>query len=201
MEVDTKPQKRLKLATEIFDKYGDTIRTMIYFHINDKSQTDDIFQDFFLSIMHKPVPPGIQNIRGYLYRAILNDVLDAARRAKNYRARIRRYAERRRCSRTQEYPQTAVIQAEEMQRLFDIVEKQLSTSEARAVTLRYRDNYNTAETAEKMGVNKRTVSRYVCVGLNKLGRFLSTDRGDKHARPQQRFDRQTTLHKYESFIP
>lgn len=171
-EADADIQGRVKLATVIFDKYGAQIRNIINFHITDKSKIDDIFQDFFLSIVRKPVPGGIQNVKGYLYRAVINDVIDAARRTKSYRDRIQRYTEYREYS-VYEDPQNIVIQAEERQKMFQLIKRQLPPREAEAVVERYGHGRSIGDASKRMHVNKRTFSRYLCMGLKKIRQIVS----------------------------
>jgi len=171
-EANAEIQTRVKLATEIFAEQGDEIRAIIWFNLNDKSQADDIFQGAFLSLVHKPIPEGIQNLKGYLYRAITNDIIDAARRTKSYRARIHRYAEYRKYSIIYEDPQNIVIQAEERQKTIQLIERQLPPREAEAVIKRYGRDISISDAAREMHVNKRTFSRYLCLGLKKIRQFV-----------------------------
>jgi len=64
------------------------------------------------------------------------------------------------------------IETEEMNKMFKLIEGCLPRSGAQAITLRYRNNYNTKEIARKMRVNKRTVHRYISIGLNKARQLL-----------------------------
>ena len=80
------------IAANVFDKYGDFVRAVIRHNVGNAAYADDLFQDFFLSLMCKPIPPDVKNIRGYLYRAITNDIRDAARRVKRYQKHMRIYA-------------------------------------------------------------------------------------------------------------
>lgn len=75
MDANTKTVQNMKLASEIFEEHTDTIRAVIAFSVNDKSKIDDIFHDFFLSLVRRPIPRRVQNIRAYLRRAIKNDVI------------------------------------------------------------------------------------------------------------------------------
>jgi len=170
---DTELQERLKSAAELFDKYGSIIRAMIRSHLNDPSKVDDIFQDLFLSLVYKPIPPDIKDVRGYLYIAIKNDVLDAVRQSKVYQDRIHKYAQCRRYSATQQDPQSTVIQSEETQVVFQMVEGKLSHHEAEAIILRYKHDQDIGDAAREMRVNRRTFSRYVCTGLKKVRQFCA----------------------------
>jgi RNA polymerase sigma factor (sigma-70 family) len=172
-------QKRVGLAAEVFDKYGDEIRSIILFNVRDEARADDIFQDFFLSIVNKPIPPDIQDIRGYLYKAITNDIVDAARKIKSHRDRIQRYADRHRYDIEQKGPQSTVMAAEEVGKMFDLIESRLPRCEAEAFSQRYEYDRDTDAAAKKMGIKKRSFARYLCVGLKKVREILRENEGDK----------------------
>jgi len=175
---DTEVQNNIRLATRIFDEYGDAIREMIRFLVNNESIVDDIFQDLFVSLVHKPIPPGIENIRGYLYRAVKNDVLDEAIRTKNYRIRNQKYAELHTEQVRYRNPEDVVILSEEIQKLFNIVERRLMPHEREAVIQLYRFDRDNNEAAEAMCINRRSFSRYLCTGLKKICRFARENEQD-----------------------
>ena len=50
------------LAAKVFDEHGDHIRRIIYWYIQDEALADDLFQDFFLTLVDKPVPMNVENI-------------------------------------------------------------------------------------------------------------------------------------------
>jgi len=165
-------QERVGRASVIFEEHGDEIRATIQFLVSDRSKVDDIFQDVFLAIVDKPIPPDIQNPKGYLYRAIVNDIIDMARRTKSYRGRIQRYAECRKYSIINNDPDNIVIQAEEREKMIELIERQLPPREAEAVIKRYGNDISIGDAARKMHVNKRSFSRYLCLGLKKIRQFL-----------------------------
>ena len=172
------PLSNVACAAEIFSQYGGFILAVIRYKVGNDAQADDLFQDFFLSLVSKPLPPGIQNIKSYLYRAISNDIVDAARRVEKYQTRMHKYAEELNYSVNKSSPENALIEIEETNKMFKLIKGWLPCSEAQAVTLRYRHNYNIKEVAKKMKVNNRTVSRYISVGLSKLRQFLTVKQGD-----------------------
>ena len=156
----------IALAMEIFKEHGDFIRTIIRFHVNNETEADDLFQDFFLFLVSKPIVEEVHNIRGFLYRMISDKARDASRRIKSYQGRLRRYAEHHKY--IVEYcPEDTVIEVEETNKMFNLIWRNLPANEARAVTLRYRHNCDVPEVADKMGIKPRSVSRYVSVGLRK----------------------------------
>ena len=171
-------RKRVGHAAEVFDRYGDEIRAIIDFSVQDGSKVDDIFQDFFVSVVEKPIPPDIEDIRAYLYRAVTNDVVDVFRLAKIHRDSVQRYVECRECRMVQKDPQNIAIQAEETERMLQLIENQLAKREAKAVIQRYSRGLSTADTAEEMRVDKRSVARYLTAAIRKMRGFVSGNGGD-----------------------
>ncbi|MHC4084083.1 MAG: RNA polymerase sigma factor [Planctomycetota bacterium] len=166
-------------ATGIFDKYGDFIRSVIRFHIRNEPEAEDVFQDLFLSLVARPIPLEVQNVKGYLYKILCDTVKDAYRRINRYQSRINRYT-RRNLYVAENRPETELISVEETEKMFDLIERQLPAQEALAVTLRYREHYNTGEVAEMMGVKQRSVSRYVSVGLKKISNVFAKTQGGNY---------------------
>ncbi len=160
-------QSNADLAEKIFEEHGDFIRTIIHFHMKNETEAEDLFQDFFLFLVSKPIPEEVQNVRGFLYRVVLDKAKDTSRRIKRYQGRIRRYAERRKRI-VENCPENIVIEVEETKKMFELIRRRLPPKEARAVTLRYRHSCDIAEVAKKMGIKPRSVSRYVSVGLMKV---------------------------------
>lgn len=162
----------VSIAAKVFAENGDFIRRIIRYHINNEALADDLFQDFFLSLVAKPPPIDIQNIKGFLYKAITNDIIDAIRRIENYRSRIHRYAERDCHFVTNHRPENGLITEEEMNKMLQLIEGQLRQSEAKAIILRYRNGYKVKEVAEKMNVRSGTIRDYISDGLKKIRHFL-----------------------------
>ena len=153
-------------AMRVFEEHGHFIRSIIDFNVRDEAEAEDIFQDFFLFLISKPIPDEVQNIRAFLYRLLSDKIKDAFRRIDRYQAKIRRYTTYP--GRVTEYrSKNSLIEAEETKRMFELIERHLPQKEALAVTLRYKNNCDTAKVAKKMGVQPRSVSRYVSVGLKK----------------------------------
>ena len=159
-------------AANVFAEYGDFIRMVIRYQVKNDTQVDDLFQDFFLSLVSKPIPIGVRNVKSYLYKAITNDIIDAARRVEKYQKKMRKYAKRFSYSIDKRTPEKDFIDKEETNKIFETIEMQLRDSEAQAITLRYRHNYDTEEVARKMNVDSSSVRRYVSVGFSKIRQFL-----------------------------
>lgn len=168
-------------AMKVFEEHGDFIHAVLRFHVRNAAEVDDLFQDFFLSLISKPIPKEVQNVRGFLYRVLSDKVKDRIRRIKRYHARIYRYAEY--CRRdVKDGPENAVIDVEETEKMFRLIQRHLPRKEALAVTLRYKNHQDTKEIAEEIGVKPRSVSRYVSVGLKKLRQAIGVNQGRSYDR-------------------
>lgn len=162
----------LDVAAKVFEKYGDFIYAVINCKVCNESRADDLFQDLFLSFVSKPPPLNIRNIKGYLYRVIINDITDSSRRMERYQALTRRYAERLKYFKTENNPENALIEAEENDKMFKLIQRRLRDSEAEAILLRYRSHLKTKEVAAKMGVNSGSVRKYIYKGFKNIRRFI-----------------------------
>jgi RNA polymerase sigma factor (sigma-70 family) len=176
---DSNAPGNVERAAGIFDKYGDFIRSVIRFHIRNEPEAEDVFQDLFLSLVAKPIPVEVQNVKGFLYKLLCDTVKDAYRRINRYQSRIHRYTKRN-LRVAENRPETELISVEEAEKMFDLIERQLPAQEALAVTLRYRENYKTGDVAEMMGVKHRSVSRYVSVGLKKISNAFAKTQGGNY---------------------
>ncbi|MHC4147940.1 MAG: RNA polymerase sigma factor [Planctomycetota bacterium] len=166
-------QANVERAAKIFEEHAVFIRAVIRTQVKNPSQADDLFQDLFLSLVSKPVPDEIRNIKSYLYKAIINDIIDASRRVQKYQSRVQKYAHALNYTINKNRPQNAFIETEEAKKMFKLIEGLLPPSEARAIALRYKDNCDIKEVAKKMQVNNRSVSRYISVRLSKLRKVFT----------------------------
>ncbi len=172
------------MASELLTEHRNFIRAVIRSQVKNEDQAEDIFQDFFLSLVSKPISPDLQHIKSYLYRAITNDIVDAARRVEKYKTLIHKYIERLDYSINKNTPENALIEKEQLDKMFALIKGRVTNSESQAIDLRYRKQHSLKEVAEKMCVNDRSVSRYICVGLRKIRYFLTIERGNRNDRSQ-----------------
>ena len=179
LNINTKDySNNVTLADKVFSEYGDFIRAVINSQVKNKAETDDLFQNFFLFLVSKPLPVDVQNIKSYLYRAITNDIIDATRHIERYRSLMVHYAEYLSYSINEGTSKNAIEEVEEAERIFRLIKRCLPHSEAQAVTLRYRKDRSIKDVARKMNVNRRTASRYISIGLKKARQFLTMELGE-----------------------
>jgi len=159
-------------AATLFMEYGNFIRAVIRCQVENETKTDDLFQDFFLSLVANPLPADVINIRSFLYRAVTNDIINAAQRVENYQNKMLKYSKRFNYPINKKTPEDVFIESEETNRMFELIEMRLRRSEAQAITFRYRKNYSIKEVAMRMNVNSSSVRKYISVGLSKIRQLL-----------------------------
>ena len=168
-------QQAVLAAAEIIVEHNGFIRRIIRYQAENEFQEEDLFQEFFLSLVRKPLPPETRNVRSYLYRAITNDVIDVTRRQARWHRYLKKYAEKRQICINKWTPENALALVEEQESVFRHLAGLLRRKEAEAVTLRYRDDCSISEIARRMGINKRSVSRYLAAGLRRLRQAWAID--------------------------
>lgn len=165
----------VRRAVAIFNEYGDFIRAVIRFQAHDRSWQEDLFQEFFLTLIRKPVPADVRNVKSFLYRAVVNHILDSVRARDNYRRAVKKYAKKARIPiNTWSAGNVFIEDTEERNATIASLARHLQEREAQAFVLRYRDNFSVGEIAARMGVNARTVSRYLSESLKRLRETLTT---------------------------
>ena len=159
-------------AAEIFAEYGGFIRAIIHSQVKNETQADDMFQDFFLSLVCKPVPQNVKNIKGYLYRAITNDIIDSARRVERYMNHMHKYSKYLNSPINERTPEDAFINVEETNKMFELIKGRLRNNEFQAITLRYKSYHSVKIVAKIMGVKCKSVREYTSRGLSKIRQSL-----------------------------
>lgn len=172
MEAILQSAENIKQAAKIFEENSDMIRIVIRSQVNDKSVTDDIFQNLYLSLVHSPVPSDIENTEAYLRRAIRNDVIDTTIKRRCRRVREQKYAEMYMVNIRYNDPEDTVTMCDTIQHIFKIIEDKLPAHEARALIEKYRYNRDDGEAARIMGITRRSFSHYLCTGLKRVRRYI-----------------------------
>ena len=177
-EISNSPSN-LAHAEEVFAEHGDFVRRILRFHARNQVEREDLFQDFFLELISKPIPEDVQNVRGYIYYVVCDNIKDAFRRIERYQKRLHRYAEHHRHI-IEDRPENKLIETEEIEKMFELICRHLPKNEAKATALRYRHNYNIRETAAKMGIEPRSASRYISAATKKLRQVFGPNERHRH---------------------
>ena len=165
---NNKYRKNIELASQIFAEYGDFIYSIIHTKTQSVEKAEELYQDFFLSLVHNPVPDDVRNIKSFLYRAIINDITDAYHRTERYLANIEKYGKKVKFTINKTPSKHAFIEKGQIFQMLELIKEELPGSCFKAIVLRYRENQSIKEVAKQMGVQRASVSRYLSIGLKKI---------------------------------
>jgi RNA polymerase sigma factor (sigma-70 family) len=179
VEIEIETEARVKRAEDIFKTYGHEIRAMISLNVTEQAMADDIFQNLFLAVVLKPIPPHIDRIEAYLYRLITHDIIDETRKADGYYQFVRGYGRHNYRQTIQEPPDDAAIEIESTCRMLQLIERQLTCKEAEAMIHRHVYGSNVSDGAREMNVNSRTFSRYLSRGKRRIRQLFGKGKDDR----------------------
>jgi len=162
-------------ATLIFADYGSFIRAVINTRVKDEHLRNDIYHDFFLSLVKNPMPENISNIKSYLYRAICNDICDSIRKLKCYDRHIQKHGQRKGTDFSEPPADERPTISDEASKMFEIIETCLTSSEANVIKLKYQKELNNNEIAESLNIGGPSVSTYFSTGLKKLRKIIKNE--------------------------
>ncbi|HBR20551.1 MAG: RNA polymerase sigma-70 factor, TIGR02957 family [Parcubacteria group bacterium GW2011_GWA2_43_17] len=167
---ETTSMRSIDVAQKVFEEHGDFIRKTIQFRLGNGQEAEDLFQDMFLFLVSKPLPEDVRNVPSFLYRVITTRVIDKFRHETRVKNLIGRYAQEKERANGESIKHSLIEIAveEKSEKMFELVQKNLSKNEALAITLRYKHNLDISQTADKMRIKPRSVSRYLSVGIRKL---------------------------------
>jgi len=131
-----------------------------------------LFHNFFLSLVSRPVPAEVQDIKGYIYKAIINDVTDHIRHLGRYQSLTHRCANYKKLTVNNRVPEDALMEKEQTDRMIELIRKRVTKNEFKAITSRYSEGLSIKEVADRMSINNRSVSRYISTGIRKVKQFL-----------------------------
>ena len=167
--------KNVERAFEIFSEHGDFINSVIYNKVQNIETTKDLSQKFFLSIVYNPIPSDVQNIRSFIYRAIINDIIDFRGQMERNSKNFQKYSKKMKNAINKTPSSNAYIENEQIFEMIEMLREQLPYSSFRAIILRYRENQSVKEIAGQMGVKRASVQRYLTIGLKKLRQILTLE--------------------------
>ncbi|MBW8036058.1 MAG: sigma-70 family RNA polymerase sigma factor [Planctomycetes bacterium] len=163
-------------ANEVFAEYGDFIRRIACFCTSSEAEADDLFQDFYLQVASRPIPSDVKNVRGYIYRCIVNRAKDITTKAIRYGHRLRRYS----CYVApclEATPEVSAIGAEQKELLLNLIQRCLDEREKTAIKLKYYDSKSTKEAAAQMGIKTGSVRRYLTSGFRRIRQLVKVEQG------------------------
>lgn len=176
--------ENVKSAGRIFNEYGDFIYNVIYNQVKDEHLAKDIYQNYFLSLVSKPIPDSTRNVKAYIYQTIKNDIIDTIRRTQRYRKMIEKYVHSLEKNEKNFNSRNALMYGVKDGKLLKRAWRVLDPRETKAVNLRFRKHHSPKEVANIMNVSVDTAYKYVCSGLRKMRKFVSERIGEENEQRQ-----------------
>ncbi len=167
-------------ATAILSEYGDFIRAVIRCKIKDESVIEDLCHNLFLSLVSSPVPREVRDIKAYIYKAIINGVVDHLRYLERYQTLTHRRADYNKIIVNNRLPEDALIEKEQIEKTVELIKKRVTKKEFKAIASRHLEGLTLKEAADIMSINNRSVSRYISAGIRKVKQFLVTEQEVKN---------------------
>jgi RNA polymerase sigma factor (sigma-70 family) len=139
--------------------------------INNQNDVDDVAQDFFVSLLQRPIPSDMKDCKPYLYRILHRDVIDYSRSNQRYQKMMSKFCE------YSQYQSKKTISSksgltENYPLIMNLIQKTLPPRQATALMLRYKYDYKYEKIAQIMNVNPQSSRKYVCFALKKIRKEL-----------------------------
>ncbi len=160
----------------LYAEHDGFIRSVIQYAAKHHDDQDDIYQEVFVALSQKENFSGINNIKGYLYRLIVNKVNELVRKKMSADLRLKKYVQWKASEEQTEMDPSLMI-GDEVAKTIESIKSYLSEKESQAILLRFRDQCDNEEAAQKMNVQKETFIRYISVGLKKIRDIMKSQAG------------------------
>ena len=161
--------KNVEQAGNIIVEYESFIRLIIRSQNIANMSEDDLFQDFYLSLISKPIPENIINMKNFLYKAVINHLASSYQKNKAYEKKMNNYRKYCNFKVNKIEPASAFIIREEINnKIFEYIKKNTPNKKYKAILLRYKEGLSVKEVADKMGIKYTSVTRYISTGLRKI---------------------------------
>ena len=166
------PPENIHSAAKIFLDYGSFIRKIINSSVKDSHLRNDIYQELFIAISQKPIPDGVNNMKGYLGRLVRNFATNSLRKIERYQRNV--YQHNLEAIRRNHWTSENISLSKyvEPMQIFELAESKLAAHQAKVILLKHQEKLKNAEVAKKLKIGKNTVNAYYSAGLRRLRAIL-----------------------------
>lgn len=153
----------------LFKKYYKILCLQAVFFLRDESQAEDLVLELFTEIWDKKIYKKIgTSFKSYLYRAVRNKCINAAKKNKLSRVNLEKYMVS--CSRKRE---GISIERKELEANINVALKEFPDQRLKAFTLVYLDNKKYQQAADEMGLSINSVKTHLKLALKTLREKLN----------------------------
>jgi RNA polymerase sigma factor (sigma-70 family) len=155
--------QNIELVGLLFRKYGKQLQTFLHSRLNPQD-VEDVTQKTYLQILQHPCPTEIQSPQAYLFRTASNLAIDSLRRDGTRFRHTEHDIEADEVPGSQPALET-IVDDELRFRQFMAALDELPELCRHAFILHRLEGLGHAEVAERLGISKKTVQRYVLKAL------------------------------------
>ena len=175
-ESQTEVQEGLDRANAFVRQHGDKIWSIIEFVSHGEEWGGDLYQDFYLSLIKKPLPDSIRNMEKYLFRTLVNRAKGVKRREKRRREKIQYIYEQ---TDADEFVSAdtaeSVAKNEEVARILQLAKPLLGQREYEVIHLRFYEGRSNQDIGRLLNVKANSIARYLSSGIGKLRKLSALD--------------------------
>lgn len=152
-----------------YERYWKEVFDQAFVRVRQHDVAENITQDIFVAIWDNRENLKIDNVPGYLYTAVRNRVLNWFEKEKRYVPIAELLSEVRASSDFSDIP----LLEKELVRVCEALINSLSPSQQKIYRMRFEEELSTAEIADQLGMNRKTVQNQLSLALAQLRSSLT----------------------------
>jgi RNA polymerase sigma-70 factor, ECF subfamily len=159
---------------QLFREHSPMLYRTAYSLLDNAADAEDVLQTIFLRLLRNGLPPSLQkNVKGYLYRAVVNTSLDTIRSRKRHE----------RTEHTQHWKTLGAdgdsSRVEETHRRLAEALAELDPDAAQILVLKYVHSYKDADIAKALGTFRGAIAMRLLRSRSRLKKLMRDLAGEK----------------------
>jgi RNA polymerase sigma-70 factor, ECF subfamily len=164
----------LQELEELFREHHELVYRTAYSILNNAADAEDVVQSLFLRLVRRQLPPEVRtNVRGYFYRAAVNQSLDILRSRRRYEL----VADLENLDVTSRSPDSPFT--ERLHRLLEAALTELSPEAVHILVLRYTHNYSDKQIAALLGLSRTAIAVRLFRSRARLKKLMRDSLGEE----------------------
>jgi RNA polymerase sigma-70 factor, ECF subfamily len=175
----------LQEVEDLFREHHELVYRTAYSILNNAADAEDVVQSLFLRLVRRQLPPDVRtNVRGYFYRAAVNQALDVLRSRRRYElvADVESLDLRSGSTDSQylaERLNAVPLFAERLHRQLEAALAELSPEAVHILVLRYTHNYSDKQIAALLGLSRTAIAVRLLRARARLKKLMRDSLGEE----------------------
>lgn len=158
-----------QVFTLLYEEHWEYVFEQAFIRCHQYDIAENITQDIFVALWNQMEELSIENVRGYLYTAVKNRVLNWFEKEKRYVPIAELLIEYQAATDSSDTP----LLDKELVLLAEALVNSLSATQQIIYRMRYEQELDTAEIAKKLKMNRKTVQNQLSLALAQLRASLT----------------------------